>query len=125
MCISEVYIIYIEFSHELIMEVFQYESLSLCVCIYVWSLKCFSDYGIHSILYQRGIFPPESFRAEDHFGLSILVSTDTKIQAYLETVFDQMKGNNFKNILELLCIRNVRSNGYDKNTAFKDADGLR
>ncbi|XKL61327.1 hypothetical protein PGB90_008384 [Kerria lacca] len=58
------------------------------------SVKLITEYlnfGIHSILFQRGIYPPESFKAEQHFGLSILVSTDSKIQQFLQTIFHQMK----------------------------------
>lgn len=52
----------------------------------------FSDYGINSILFQRGIYPPESFKTEEHFGLSILVSTDEKIIEFLKSVLAQIKG---------------------------------
>ncbi|XP_050432493.1 mitotic spindle assembly checkpoint protein MAD2A [Adelges cooleyi] len=58
------------------------------------SAKLVMDYlnfGINSILFQRGIYPPESFKTEEHFGLSILVSTDEKIQQFLEPVLNQMK----------------------------------
>ncbi|XP_014276419.1 mitotic spindle assembly checkpoint protein MAD2A [Halyomorpha halys] len=48
-------------------------------------------YGINSILYQRGIYPPESFKNEEHFGLTILVSTDDKINSFLESVLSQIK----------------------------------
>lgn len=63
--------------------------LKMDICILYFY---FSDFGIHSILFQRGIYPPESFKAEQHFGLSILVSTDSKIQQFLQTIFHQMKG---------------------------------
>ncbi|XP_025197213.1 mitotic spindle assembly checkpoint protein MAD2A [Melanaphis sacchari] len=58
------------------------------------SAKLVMDYlnfGINSILFQRGIYPPESFKTEEHFGLSILVSTDSKIQQFLQPVLNQMK----------------------------------
>ncbi|CAI6350327.1 unnamed protein product [Macrosiphum euphorbiae] len=58
------------------------------------SAKLVMDYlnfGINSILFQRGIYPPESFKTEEHFGLSILVSTDNKIQQFLQPVLNQMK----------------------------------
>ncbi|XP_012250764.1 mitotic spindle assembly checkpoint protein MAD2A [Athalia rosae] len=48
-------------------------------------------YGINSILYQRGIYPPETFEPADHFGLSILVSTDEKIKSFLQTVLGQIR----------------------------------
>lgn len=49
------------------------------------------NYGINSILFQRGIYPPESFKTEEHFGLSILVSTDEKIISFLQSVLSQIK----------------------------------
>ncbi|BES93411.1 unnamed protein product [Nesidiocoris tenuis] len=49
------------------------------------------NYGINSILFQRGIYPSESFKSEEHFGLSILVSTDEQINQFLQTVLGQIK----------------------------------
>ncbi|KAF6205096.1 hypothetical protein GE061_019263 [Apolygus lucorum] len=49
------------------------------------------NYGINSILFQRGIYPSESFKSEEHFGLSILVSTDEKINEFLSAVLGQIK----------------------------------
>jgi hypothetical protein len=43
-----------------------------------------------SILYQRGIYPTDSFRQEQHYGLSIMVSKDQGLTAYLQTVTQQM-----------------------------------
>ncbi|XP_046487797.1 mitotic spindle assembly checkpoint protein MAD2A [Neodiprion pinetum] len=48
-------------------------------------------FGINSILYQRGIYPPETFEPAEHFGLSILVSTDEKIKSFLNTVLGQIE----------------------------------
>lgn len=45
----------------------------------------------HSILYQRGIYPPESFAAQSKYGLSILVSTDDKLKQYLNHVLTQIQ----------------------------------
>lgn len=58
------------------------------VCV----VRLLIDFGINSILFQRGIYPPETFKTEEHFGLSILVSTDQKIQQFLQPVLNQMKG---------------------------------
>lgn len=51
-----------------------------------------SDFGINSILFQRGIYPPETFKNEEHFGLSIYVSSDEKINTFLQSVLGQIKG---------------------------------
>ncbi|XP_034938405.1 mitotic spindle assembly checkpoint protein MAD2A [Chelonus insularis] len=49
------------------------------------------DYGINSILYQRGIYPPETFEPVEHFGLFILMSTDNKIKAFLDKILGQVE----------------------------------
>ncbi|XP_011305874.1 mitotic spindle assembly checkpoint protein MAD2A [Fopius arisanus] len=54
-------------------------------------VKKYLLYGINSILYQRGIYPPETFEPADHFGMVILTSTDEKIKNFLDTVLDQVE----------------------------------
>lgn len=51
----------------------------------------FTEYGINSILYQRGIYPPEMFQPSEHFGLFIFTSTDDKIKSFLDTVLGQIQ----------------------------------
>lgn len=51
-----------------------------------------SDYGIHSILYQRGVYPPETFDIEEKFGVTLLMSQDEKVQKFLTAVLSQMQG---------------------------------
>jgi len=51
----------------------------------------FFNYGINSILYQRGVYPPESFSRKQEYGLTILVSTDEKVNAFLKSVLSQIK----------------------------------
>lgn len=46
----------------------------------------------YSILYQRGIYPPDNFEQKKQYGLSIMVSTDTGLSSYLSTVLEQMSG---------------------------------
>ena len=46
---------------------------------------------MHSILYQRGIYPPETFEPSEHFGITILVSRDEKIVKFLTTVLNQVQ----------------------------------
>lgn len=53
----------------------------------------FLDYGINSILYQRGLYPPENFKPDENYGLTILMSTDTKIKEFLSKTLDQLNGN--------------------------------
>ena len=49
-----------------------------------------AGYSINSILYQRGIYPPETFRRVNKYGLTMLVTTDDALNAYLENVLSQL-----------------------------------
>ncbi|KAI5703943.1 mitotic spindle assembly checkpoint protein MAD2A [Diaphorina citri] len=58
------------------------------------SAKLVTEYlslGINSILFQRGIYPPESFKSEQHFGLTIYVATDKEIQDFINRILGQIK----------------------------------
>ncbi|KAJ8679116.1 hypothetical protein QAD02_014903 [Eretmocerus hayati] len=48
-------------------------------------------YGINNILYQRGIYPPETFEPLEHFGLCILMSVDPKIKEFFKNVLGQVQ----------------------------------
>ncbi|XP_015120721.1 mitotic spindle assembly checkpoint protein MAD2A [Diachasma alloeum] len=54
-------------------------------------VKKYLLYGINSILYQRGIYPPETFEPAEHFGMAILMSTDEKIKNFMDTVLGQVE----------------------------------
>jgi len=43
-----------------------------------------------SILYQRGIYPPESFASANQYGLTMMVSTDEGLKKYLAQVLTQL-----------------------------------
>ncbi|XP_055616336.1 mitotic spindle assembly checkpoint protein MAD2A [Toxorhynchites rutilus septentrionalis] len=49
------------------------------------------NYGINSILFQRGIYPPEQFTSVQQYGLTILMSKDDKIKVFLQKVLDQVQ----------------------------------
>ena len=49
-------------------------------------LSCFS------ILYQRGIYPADSFKREQFYDLTLFVSDDKDLQDYLSKVLQQLKG---------------------------------
>ncbi|XP_028660903.1 mitotic spindle assembly checkpoint protein MAD2A [Erpetoichthys calabaricus] len=51
----------------------------------------FFSFGINSILYQRGIYPPETFTRVTQYNLSIFVTTDPKLKSYLNNVVLQLK----------------------------------
>uniref|UniRef100_A0A6U4J3D9 HORMA domain-containing protein n=1 Tax=Hemiselmis andersenii TaxID=464988 RepID=A0A6U4J3D9_HEMAN len=50
----------------------------------------FFGYSINSILYQRGIYPPESFNKVQKYGLQMLVTGDSGLQSYLQQVLSQL-----------------------------------
>ncbi|XP_012692856.1 mitotic spindle assembly checkpoint protein MAD2A [Clupea harengus] len=51
----------------------------------------FFSFGINSILYQRGIYPPETFTRVTQYDLSLMMTTDTKLKTYLANVVTQLK----------------------------------
>jgi mitotic spindle assembly checkpoint protein MAD2 len=55
----------------------------------------FFGFSINSILYQRGIYPPENFTKVNKYGLGLMVTTDDGLKDYLGNVLNQLSGNNF------------------------------
>lgn len=51
----------------------------------------FFSFGINSILYQRGIYPPETFMRVTQYDLSLMLTTDSKLKNYLTNVVTQLK----------------------------------
>ena len=51
-----------------------------------------SAYGINSILYQRGLYPPESFTRVQKYNLTLLVTDDVELNNYLNSVVSQVRG---------------------------------
>lgn len=49
-------------------------------------------FGINSILYQRGIYPPETFTRVNHYDMSLLITTDCNLKKYLSDVVSQLRG---------------------------------
>ncbi|KND00473.1 uncharacterized protein SPPG_04789 [Spizellomyces punctatus DAOM BR117] len=50
----------------------------------------FFNYGINSILFQRGLYPPEDFRMVKKYGLNLLLTSDDGVQAYLKAILSQL-----------------------------------
>lgn len=48
------------------------------------------EYSIHSILYQRGVYPPEDFKLVKKYGLGLLVSVDDELRSYIRRVISQL-----------------------------------
>jgi len=51
----------------------------------------FFNFGINSILYQRGVYAPETFTRKQEYGLTLLMSTDAEVNKYLDSVLAQIK----------------------------------
>lgn len=51
----------------------------------------FFNYGINSILYQRGLYPSETFMHREKYGLPLLVTRNPELKKYLDIVLDQMR----------------------------------
>jgi len=52
----------------------------------------FFGFAINSILYQRGVYPADSFAMVTKYGLKILVTQDKGLQAYIGEVLQRIKG---------------------------------
>ena len=58
------------------------------------SLKIVADYfefAINSILFQRGIYPPEDFQTVKKYGLPLVVSADDDVKEYINKIMLQVK----------------------------------
>jgi len=47
---------------------------------------------IPSILYQRGVYPPEAFEQRRQYGLAVMVTSDARLGSYLATVLEALEG---------------------------------
>ncbi|KAJ8958944.1 hypothetical protein NQ318_019714 [Aromia moschata] len=65
------------------------------------------NYGINSILFQRGLYPPESFKSDENYGLTILMSTDNKIKEFLSTTLGWLVDRTVNKVA--LVITNVKT----------------
>ncbi|EDQ87152.1 uncharacterized protein MONBRDRAFT_27575 [Monosiga brevicollis MX1] len=51
----------------------------------------FFGYAINSILYQRGVYAPEQFERQKKYGLTLLVTAEDKLKAYINQILTQLK----------------------------------
>lgn len=63
--------------------------------------QCVLEFSINNILYQRGIYPPESFDDIKQYGLKMVTTNDPDLKTYLETVLSQMTGKFWSSLLFL------------------------
>jgi mitotic spindle assembly checkpoint protein MAD2 len=52
----------------------------------------FFNFSVNTILYQRGIYPPESFKKIPKYGLSMMVTIDEGLSAYMANILRQLDG---------------------------------
>ncbi|XP_055843433.1 mitotic spindle assembly checkpoint protein MAD2A [Episyrphus balteatus] len=69
-------------------------------------------YGINSILFQRGIYPPETFINTQQYGVPILMSTDPKIEEFLKNILVQTEEWLSKNMVNKISM--VITNAHTK-----------
>lgn len=69
----------------------------------------FFDYGINSILYQRGIYAPEQFQRVQKYGLTMLVTSDDALKSYLRGVLGQVRGLFVVELLQINQSPHLRS----------------
>ena len=50
------------------------------------------DYGINSILYQRGVYPEYMFTRKMQYGLPLMLTSDDKVKDYLGNIISQVEG---------------------------------
>ncbi|KAJ9643473.1 Mitotic spindle checkpoint component mad2 [Coniosporium tulheliwenetii] len=50
----------------------------------------FFDYSINTILFQRGVYPAEDFTAVKKYGLTMMVSADDQVKAYIKKIMSQL-----------------------------------
>lgn len=74
-------------------------SVSLASCARLICLPCNASTNLvamsrshppNSILYQRGLYPPEDFKMVKKYGLNMLVSNDDSLVAYLRKIMTQL-----------------------------------
>jgi mitotic spindle assembly checkpoint protein MAD2 len=67
----------------------------------------FFGYSINSILYQRGIYPPESFTRVQKYGLPMQVTSDEGLSQYLNQVLSQLAswllGGEVQKVVIVIC----------------------
>ncbi|KAF2727610.1 mitotic spindle checkpoint component mad2 [Polyplosphaeria fusca] len=51
----------------------------------------FFEYSINTILFQRGVYPAEDFSAVKKYGLTMMVTADDQVKAYIKKIMSQLK----------------------------------
>ncbi|KAK3214747.1 hypothetical protein GRF29_19g1128134, partial [Pseudopithomyces chartarum] len=51
----------------------------------------FFEYSVNTILFQRGVYPAEDFTAVKKYGLTMMVTADDQVKAYIKKIMSQLK----------------------------------
>ncbi|KAF2020281.1 mitotic spindle checkpoint component mad2 [Aaosphaeria arxii CBS 175.79] len=51
----------------------------------------FFEYSINTILFQRGVYPAEDFTAVKKYGLTMMITADDQVKAYIKKIMGQLK----------------------------------
>ena len=51
----------------------------------------FFGYSVNSILFQRGVYPPDSFARVQKYGLGLFVTNDEDLKRFITSVLAQMQ----------------------------------
>ncbi|TNY24495.1 HORMA domain protein [Rhodotorula diobovata] len=51
----------------------------------------FFEYSVNSILYQRGVYPPEDFKQVKKYGLTLFTGADEALERYVQNVMKQVQ----------------------------------
>ena len=86
----------------------------------------FFEYCVNSILYQRAIYPPESFKRTSKYGLAMMTATEEGLVAYIGNITRQLEswllGGAVKKLV--LVVKGVESGDTLERWAFNcDATG--
>jgi hypothetical protein len=55
----------------------------------------FFGYSVNSILFQRGVYPPDSFARVQKYGLGLFVTNDEDLKRFITSVLTQMQSRFF------------------------------
>lgn len=58
----------------------------------------FSEFAVNSVLYQRGLYPPETFKVEHQYGIPLYISEDPQIGSFLTNLLTQSEGKSLLSI---------------------------
>jgi hypothetical protein len=58
----------------------------------------FFGYSVNSILFQRGVYPPDSFARVQKYGLGLFVTNDEDLKRFITSVLTQMQSRFFLKI---------------------------